>query len=83
MEAPTYPGAIDVFRGRGVTILSVPVDSDGMRVYLLQNLCDKYKPKIIYTDPTFHNPTGAVMPVKRRRQNGLVFSHLILQCLIH
>ncbi|UOQ84629.1 PLP-dependent aminotransferase family protein [Gracilibacillus salinarum] len=68
MEAPTYPGAIDVFRGRGATILTVPVDSDGMRVDLLQNLCDKYKPKIIYTVPTFHNPTGAIMPIKRRRQ---------------
>lgn len=53
MEAPTYPGAIDVFRGRGATILTVPVDSEGMRVDLLQNLCDKYKPKIIYTVPTF------------------------------
>ncbi|WP_028402062.1 PLP-dependent aminotransferase family protein [Ectobacillus panaciterrae] len=68
MEAPTYPGAIDVFRGRGATILSVPVDKNGMRVDILQNLCDKYKPKIIYTMPTFHNPTGIVMSAKRRRQ---------------
>ncbi|MBT2699146.1 PLP-dependent aminotransferase family protein [Bacillus sp. ISL-40] len=68
MEAPTYPGAIDVFRGRGATILTVPVDKDGMRVDILQNLCDKHKPKIIYTIPTFHNPTGVVMTLKRRRQ---------------
>lgn len=68
MEAPTYPGAIDVFRGRGATILTVPVDKDGMRVDILQNLCDKHKPKIIYTIPTFHNPTGSVMTLKRRRQ---------------
>ncbi|MEH7481339.1 PLP-dependent aminotransferase family protein [Neobacillus drentensis] len=68
MEAPTYPGAIDVFRGRGATILTVPVDKDGMRIDILQNLCDKHKPKIIYTIPTFHNPTGAVMTLKRRRQ---------------
>lgn len=68
MEAPTYPGAIDVFRGKGATILTVPVDINGMRVDLLQNLYDKYKPKIIYTIPTFQNPTGAVMPLKRRRQ---------------
>lgn len=68
MEAPTYPGAIDIFRGRGATILTVPVDANGMRVDILQNLCDKYKPKIIYTIPTFHNPTGAVMTPKRRRQ---------------
>ncbi|TDL64037.1 PLP-dependent aminotransferase family protein [Rhodococcus qingshengii] len=80
MEAPTYPGAIDVFRGRGATILTVPVDSDGMSVDLLQNLCDKYKPKIIYTVPTFHNPTGAVMPLKRRRQILELASSI--QCLV-
>lgn len=68
MEAPTYPGAIDIFRGRGVTILPVPVDNEGMRVDILQQLCDTYRPKIIYTIPTFHNPTGTVMTSKRRRQ---------------
>ncbi|OAS89071.1 PLP-dependent aminotransferase family protein [Metabacillus litoralis] len=80
MEAPTYPGAIDVFRGRGATILTVPVDSDGMRIELLQNLCDKYKPKIIYTVPTFHNPTGAVMSLKRRRQ--ILELARSIQCLV-
>jgi len=68
MESPTYPGAIDIFRGRGATIITVPVDGDGMKVDILQNLCDKYKPKIIYTIPTFQNPTGAVMSQKRRRK---------------
>jgi DNA-binding transcriptional MocR family regulator len=53
---------------RTTTILTVPVDNSGMRVDILQNLCDKYKPKLIYTIPTFHNPTGAVMTSKRRRQ---------------
>lgn len=80
MEAPTYPGAIDVFRGRGATILSVPVDKDGMRIDILQNLCDKHKPKIIYTIPTFHNPTGTVMTPKRRRQ--LLDIAQSIQCLI-
>lgn len=68
MEAPTYPGAIDVFRGRGATILTVPVDHHGIRIDILQNLCDKHNPKIIYTIPTFHNPTGVVMSSHRRRQ---------------
>ncbi len=68
LEAPTYPGAIDIFRGRGVTILTVPVDNEGMRLDILQHLCDTYRPKIIYTIPTFHNPTGTVMTSKRRRQ---------------
>lgn len=68
MEAPTYPGAIDVFRGRGATVLTVPIDKDGMRIDILQSLCDKYKPKVIYTVPTFHNPTGVITTAKRRRQ---------------
>ena len=68
MEAPTYPGAIDIFRGRGATILTVPVDKDGMRLDILQNMCEKHKPKVIFTIPTFHNPTGVVMSMKRRKQ---------------
>ena len=70
MEAPTSPGAIDAFGKKVVPILTVPVDSDGMRVDLLQNLCDKYNPKIIYTSATFHNPTGAVMSTKRPQTNS-------------
>ena len=80
MEAPTYPGAIDVFRGRGATILSVPVDAQGMRADILHHLCDKYKPKLIYTVPTFHNPTGTVMtPTRRKQMLELAQS---VQCLI-
>ncbi|WP_046213801.1 MocR-like pyridoxine biosynthesis transcription factor PdxR [Paenibacillus wulumuqiensis] len=80
MEAPTYPGAIDVFRGRGATILTVPVDKDGLRIDILQNVCEKYKPKVIFTIPTFHNPTGVVMTLKRRKQ--LLDIAQSIQCII-
>lgn len=66
MEAPTYPGAIDLFRCRGATILTVPVDEEGMRTDILTVLCDKYSPKIIYTIPTYNNPTGYRMSNKRK-----------------
>jgi len=68
MEAPTYTAAIDVFRWQGATILSVPVDKDGMRIDLLLRLCDTYTPKLIYTIPTYHNPTGTVMSMQRRKE---------------
>lgn len=68
MEAPTYTAAIDVFRWQGATILSVPVDKDGMRIDLLLKLCDTYSPKLIYTIPTYHNPTGTVMSMQRRTE---------------
>ena len=28
----------------------------------------RYRPKLIYTNPTFHNPTGATMPIRMRRE---------------
>lgn len=68
MEAPTYTAAIDVFRWQGATILSIPVDKDGMRTDLLLKICDSYSPKMIYTIPTYHNPTGTVMSMKRRKE---------------
>lgn len=65
-EEPTYAGAIDVFRSRGATVLSVPMDENGMRMDQLTTLCDTYHPKFIYTIPTFHNPTGQSMSLRRR-----------------
>jgi DNA-binding transcriptional MocR family regulator len=68
VEAPTYPSALDVFRGRGATVIPVPVDEEGMRLDLLTSLCDTHPPKVIYTIPTFQNPTGTVMSIQRRKQ---------------
>lgn len=66
MEAPTYPGAIDLFKCRGAVVLTVPVDKEGMRTDILMSLCDKYSPKVIYTMPNFQNPTGYSMSMKRK-----------------
>ena len=68
MEAPTYTAAIDVFRWQGATIISIPVDKDGMNTDLLLKTCYSNPPKLIYTTPTYHNPTGTVMSTKKRRQ---------------
>ncbi|CAH1209139.1 Histidinol-phosphate aminotransferase [Paenibacillus sp. JJ-223] len=68
MEAPTYTGAIDVFTSRGAKIITVPMDHEGMRIDLLTRLCDSYPPKLIYTIPTFHNPTGITMSAKRKAE---------------
>lgn len=67
-EEPTYAAAIDVFRSRGAVIVSVPMDEEGIRIDKLMELADRQIPKLIYTVPTFHSPTGKVMSMKRRRQ---------------
>ncbi|MFM9280714.1 MocR-like pyridoxine biosynthesis transcription factor PdxR [Paenibacillus jiagnxiensis] len=68
MEAPSYTGAIDVFASRGAKIIMVPMDEEGMKVDMLTKLCDLNPPKLIYCIPTFHNPTGVTMSMRRRRQ---------------
>lgn len=67
-EAPTYPAALDIFRSRGASILPVPIDKNGIRTDILIKLCETKNPKLIYTIPNFHNPTGIVLSDDRREQ---------------
>lgn len=66
VESPTYLGAAQVFRAAGARLLPIPIDQDGMNVDLLQELLPRRRPKLIYTLPTFQNPSGAVMSMDRR-----------------
>jgi DNA-binding transcriptional MocR family regulator len=66
VESPTYPGALDAFRSRGVTLIPIPTDHTGMRLDILQQLCDIHPPKMIYTLPTGQNPTGSIMSIQKR-----------------
>jgi 2-aminoadipate transaminase len=65
---PTYLGAIQTFRALGARVLGVPTDSDGMRVDLLETILTRHRPRLIYAQPTFQNPTGATLSADRRRR---------------
>ena len=68
VESPTYVGAIDLFRSLDARLLGVPVDAQGMRVEQVEDVLRTARPRLIYTIPTFQNPTGACMSGQRRRQ---------------
>ena len=68
VESPTFLTALDVFEGRGANLIGVPVDTDGMRVDVAAALVERYRPRLIYTIPTAHNPTGVAMSEERRRR---------------
>jgi DNA-binding transcriptional MocR family regulator len=67
-ENPTYLGMIDIARTRRVQIHGIEMDAEGIRLDHLENFIIDNSPKLIYVMPTFHNPTGTVMPLHRRRQ---------------
>lgn len=66
VESPTYSGALDLFRALGFRVVGVPVDRHGMQVEALEKLLQQHHPKLIYTIPTFHNPTGTCLSTARR-----------------
>lgn len=67
IENPTFFGALDTFHALGARLLPVPVDQEGLRVDVLQRILGTNLPRLLYLTPTFHNPTGAVLPQARRR----------------
>jgi len=68
VENPTYSAALDLFRTLGYQIVGIPMDSQGMQVDQLEKLLQQHHPKLIYTIPNFHNPTGTCLSSARRRQ---------------
>ncbi len=70
-EETTYSGTLGAYRGLGYRLVGVPLDEQGMDIGALRRTLENLttageKPRFIYTLPTYHNPTGAVMPRQRR-----------------
>jgi DNA-binding transcriptional MocR family regulator len=68
VESPSFSGTLDVFRTRGARLSPVPVDADGVDVRGVRSAVATAHPAAIYLMPTFHNPTGALLGVHRRRE---------------
>jgi GntR family transcriptional regulator/MocR family aminotransferase len=68
MESPSYIGAIDLFHSLDVRLLGMPMDEEGLLVEEVEKALNQYNPRLIYTIPTFHNPTGICLGGMRRRQ---------------
>jgi GntR family transcriptional regulator / MocR family aminotransferase len=66
-EVPTWPGALEVFEAAGARVIGIPLDEGGMQYDRLVDALEQERPRLIYTVPTFQNPTGAVMSARRRR----------------
>jgi 2-aminoadipate transaminase len=72
-EGPSYPGALNAFQAYQADVVQIDMDSDGMRVDLLEETLDRLdrdgkRPKFIYTVPSFQNPGGVTLSVPRRKR---------------
>jgi 2-aminoadipate transaminase len=67
-ERPTFLGAMIAFNPCEPKYADVPIDADGMRTDVLEDMLNKgLKPKFVYTIPDFQNPTGATLSTERRK----------------
>jgi DNA-binding transcriptional MocR family regulator len=66
VDRPGYLGAIQSFRAAGARL--VGWDVNRADVDELEDLLVRYRPKLIYTNPTFQNPTGATLTIRTRRE---------------
>ena len=63
VEAPTYPGVLQSLRAAGARLAEWSTD---WSLEELEQLIIRYRPKLIFTTPTFQNPTGRVMSITTR-----------------
>ena len=73
VEQETYHGALERLARRGVNVVGIPLDGEGMRMDALASVLADHKrrgvtPKYIYTIPTVQNPTGSILPESRRAE---------------
>jgi GntR family transcriptional regulator/MocR family aminotransferase len=67
VERPTYNSALELFRVLGLRVVEAPLDARGLRLDAAQRALEAHRPKLIYTMPTYQNPTGVSMDLPRRR----------------
>lgn len=70
-EAPSYVGALGVFRAYQADVVHVPIDADGLVPEALESTLASLAAagrtvKLLYTVPNFHNPAGVSLSTERR-----------------
>src|SRR5512142_924199 len=71
VESPVYHLALRIFRDHGLDLVPVAGDESGLRPDALEEAlaalqAQRRQPGLLYTVPTFGNPTGATSPLARR-----------------
>ncbi len=68
VENPTFVHAVETFELFEARCVGVRMDECGMDTEDLEAKIRAYSPKLIYTIPTFQNPTGRTMSAERRKR---------------
>jgi DNA-binding transcriptional MocR family regulator len=66
IDRPCYMWAIQLFRAAGAHLIGWDMARADMGE--LEDLIMRHRPKLIFTNPTFHNPTGRTLSLRERKE---------------
>ncbi len=67
VEDPSFLGNLQCMKLYQAELIPVMSDENGMITEDLEDKICRYHPKLLYTIPTFQNPTGKTLPENRRK----------------
>lgn len=67
-ENLSYVQSLKVFQSAGMNLFGIPMDKEGIEYFKIPMTNNNLQSSLLYTIPTFHNPTGNVMSEERRKK---------------
>ncbi|MFI5315252.1 MAG: PLP-dependent aminotransferase family protein [Myxococcota bacterium] len=68
VESPTYPWALATLTATGLRAVPVPMAADGLDLDRFDAALGRERVRLLYTMPSFHNPTGVSTSLAHRRR---------------
>jgi GntR family transcriptional regulator of abcA and norABC len=68
VEGPSYLYALQVFSTAGLRMVKIPVDEYGLIPETIPSLVQKHRIRMVFTNPTYQNPTGTTLALARRHK---------------
>lgn len=68
VESPSFVGTLNSLRSEKSNLIGVSMEADGMNMEELEGVLKNNDVKLIYTIPSFQNPTGITMSLEKRKK---------------
>ncbi|KEK24174.1 GntR family transcriptional regulator [Bacillus gaemokensis] len=68
LEKPSYLYSLNIFQSAGMRLIGIPMDENGVNPLFIAKYKKQFNGSILYTIPSFHNPTNFIMNDKRRKE---------------
>ncbi|MGX7245202.1 aminotransferase-like domain-containing protein [Enterococcus quebecensis] len=67
IEDPSFLYALPIFQAAGIRLYGVKMDEEGICLDSLEKMIRQHRVKMVMVNPSFQNPTGKTMSMKRRK----------------